>query len=108
MSKLDRIYFRTSQYELSKLKVRWTLTASDHAGLILTLKHTNNIRQRNEHIKLDNDIVLNSLTLAELSTYVEEQVASAIWMNPHMKLEFTKMTIRTKALEIMARKSDKL
>jgi len=97
MSKLDRIYFRTPHYEQCKLKVRWTLTTSDHAGLILTLKHTNNVRQRNEHVKLDNDVVLNPQTLVELSTYVEEQVASATWMNPHMKLEFTKMSIRTKA-----------
>jgi hypothetical protein len=62
---------------------------------------------RNEHIKLDNGVVQNKETLNELTSYVNEQLLTATDMNPHVKLEFTKMTIRTKALEIMARNKRK-
>jgi hypothetical protein len=107
MSRLDRIYTRTPDYVAKKLSTHWTLTTSDHAGLILTLEHKQRTYHRNEHVKLDNGVVQNKETLNELMSYVNEQLLTATDMNPHVKLEFTKMTIRTKALEIMARNKRK-
>jgi hypothetical protein len=59
--------------------------------------------QKNKHIKLDNTIVTNNDLLNELKQYVEEQMIQAAHINPQMKLEFTKITIRTKAIEISMR-----
>ncbi len=58
---------------------------------------------RNEHIKLDNSKVTNIEQLQELKQYLEEEMAQTAGMDPHTKLEFVKMTIRTKAIEINMR-----
>ena len=58
---------------------------------------------KNENIKLDNTIVTNTELLNELKQYLEEQMIRATDMNPHLKLEFAKMTIRTKSIEIRMR-----
>ena len=86
-----------------KLEIKWTLTKSDHAAVILTLENRNKIKTKNEHIKLDNTIVTNAELLQELRQYLEEQMTQTDDMNPHMRLEFAKMTIRTKAIEINMR-----
>jgi len=102
-SRLDRIYTRLPQYYNKKLDINWTLTKSDHAAVILTLENRNKIKTKNEHIKLDNTIVTNAELLQELRQYLEEQMIQTNDMNPHMRLEFAKMTIRTKAIEINMR-----
>jgi hypothetical protein len=102
-SRLDRIYTRLDEYNVKGLNVTWTLTTSDHAGLVLTMEHQHLNYQRNEHVKLDNSVVQNKDTLSELITYLNEQMPAAINMDPHLRLEYAKMTVRTKALEIMAR-----
>ena len=58
---------------------------------------------KNENIKLDNTIVTNTELLNELKQYLEEQMIRATDMNPHLKLKFAKMTIRTKSIEIRMR-----
>jgi len=103
MSRLDRIYTRAPDFKMTKLNINWALTASDHAGLVLTLEHRHRSVHKNEHVKLDNRVVHNKETLAELIEYVTEQLSTATDMTPHVRLEFAKMTIRTKALEIMSR-----
>jgi Endonuclease-reverse transcriptase len=102
-SRLDRIYTRLPLYKSKKLDINWTLAKSDHAAVILTLEHRHKIRTRNEHIKLDNSIVTNTELLQELKQYLEEQMVQTTGMDPHTKLEFVKMTIRTKAIEINMR-----
>jgi len=61
------------------------------------------LNTKNENIKLDNTIVTNTEILNELKQYLEEQMIRATDMNPHLKLEFAKMTIRTKSIEIRMR-----
>jgi hypothetical protein len=103
MSKLDRIFHRLDQYEITDTKTCWTFTTSDHAAVVTTFKHKIRPRCRHQHIKLDNSVVLDANTLSELKQYLVEQLVSAAGMLPQVKLEFAKMTIRTKALEITAR-----
>jgi len=102
-SRQDRIYTKLSQYSIKKLDTSWTLTKSDHAAVILTLEHRGKMNTKNEHIKLYNTIVTNTELLNELKQYLEEQMVQATVMSPHTKLEFAKMTIRTKAIEIRMR-----
>jgi hypothetical protein len=102
-SRLDRIYIRLAKHSIKKLETNWTLTKSDHAAVILTLEHRDKTNTKNEHVKLDNMIVTNMELLNELKKYLEEQMIQATHMDPHTKLEFAKMTIRTKAIEISMR-----
>jgi hypothetical protein len=103
MSKLDRILYRLDNYILKNHVTNWTITTSDHAAVIATFEHCEHSRSRHDHIKLDNDIIKNPLHLNEIREYVINQLADASNMNPHMKLEFAKMSIRTITLAIMKR-----
>ncbi len=109
MSKLDRIYTKLSQYKLKKVEVDWTFTSTDHAAVISQFKHITKQRLRSFHIKLDNDILKNNDLLLELRQYLADQLndVNVQTFNPHKKLEFAKMSIRTKAIDIMARKRKK-
>jgi exonuclease III len=103
MSRLDRIYTRLEGYQQSSITVDWTYTTTDHAAVVATFKVKVRTKKRNAHIKLDDDIVKNPDTLQELKTYLIEQLNEALHLNPHLLLDFAKMTIRTKAMDINAR-----
>jgi hypothetical protein len=103
MSKLDRIFFRINNYRLKSNVTDWTVTSSDHAAVIVTLEHCEITKHKNDHVKLDNEIIKNPIFLNEIREYLVEQLNTANNMNPHMKLEFAKMSIRTVTLSIMKR-----
>jgi hypothetical protein len=105
MSKLDRIFTRLTSYNIHSLVTDWTFTTSDHAAVITEFIHTNRIKYKSAHVKLDNDVVKNPELLLELRQYVSMQLAdpNAALFDPHAKLEFAKVCIRTKAIDIMAR-----
>jgi len=90
---------------LKSNRVDWTLIKTDHAAVIARFEHEQNIIHKSSHVKLDNDILKDSDKLHELREYVRSQLNDPQTenFNPHVKLEFAKMTIRTKALDIMAR-----
>jgi len=105
MSKLDRIYTRLSQYQLEKVEIDWTFTSTDHAAVITQFRHVTRQSYKSSHLKLDNDILKNNVLLLELKQYLIDQLndVNIQNFNPHTRLEFAKMTIRTKAMDIMAR-----
>jgi hypothetical protein len=108
MSRLDRVYTRLSNYKLVGIRADWTFTTSDHAAVVVTLKEKVRTRYRNAHVKLDDDVVKNATTFNELKDYLQEQLINTQGMNPHFVLDFAKMTIRTKAIEINARTRRKI
>jgi len=105
MSKLDRIFYRITNFKLKSNKVDWTLAKTDHAAVVASFEHTHNVIHKSTHVKLDNDILKDIGKLNELKEYVTYQLndPQVATFNPHVKLEFAKMSIRTKALDIMAR-----
>jgi len=105
MSKLDRIFYRITNFKLKTNRVDWTLAKTDHAAVIAKFEHTQNVIHKSTHVKLDNDILKDNVKLNELKEYVVNQLndPQVATFNPHVKLEFAKMSIRTKALDIMAR-----
>jgi hypothetical protein len=105
MSKIDRIYTKLNNYCVLTTKVDWTVVKSYHAAVIVQCQHLTRMLIRNEHVKLDNGVVT---TLNELQMYLLIQLASATFMDPHMKLELPKMTVSTKALEIMHKTRQKV
>ncbi len=70
--------------------------------MVLTLEHKKIVR-RNVHSKLDNAIVTNLETLNELNKHAEEQMTQTTLMHLHTRLEFVKMTIHTKNIDISLR-----
>jgi len=105
MSKLDRIFYRITNFKLKSNKVDWTLAKTDHAAVVARFEHAHNVIHKSTHVKLDNDILKDIGKLNELKEYVTHQLndPQVATFNPHVKLEFAKMSIRTKALDIMAR-----
>jgi hypothetical protein len=107
MSKLDRVLTRLHCYKKIDTSTNWSYTQSDHACVKVVFQHTHLKFSRNEHVKLEDRVVTNRDTLLELREYLIAQLNTASHMAPHMLLEFAKMTIRTKALEIMAKQCKK-
>jgi hypothetical protein len=105
LSRLDRVLTRLPNFRRRSITTNWSITKTDHAAVTVILEHIQKPKHKNGHTKLCNSIVTNPQSLAELRTYVIEQLATAdeLNMNPHNKLEFVKVTIRTKALELMSR-----
>ncbi len=69
MSKLDRIFFRINNYRLKSNVTDWTVTSSDHAAVIVTLEHCEITKHKNDHVKLDNEIIKNPIFLNEIREY---------------------------------------
>jgi len=101
MSCLDRIFTRLRNYKQTGITTNWALCDSDHV-----LVHAMYISGAKELkgpklCRLDPSVVLDNNNLAILRNYLIEQLASLNEnADPHLKLEFAKMTIRTKALEL--------
>jgi hypothetical protein len=102
MSRLDRIYYRLNNFRCTSVTTDWTFCDSDHAAVYATLVKGNPKKRRGPKIcRLDTQVVANSETLHELREYLLEQLNTLdIYAHPHLRLEFAKMTIRTKALEL--------
>jgi len=109
-SKLDRILYRLTRHNMRALKTDWTIIKSDHAAVIAQFEHCERTVYKSSHVKLDNDILKNPEMLNELRSYLIMQLndAHARDFNPHTKLEFAKMTIRTKALDLIAKNKKKV
>jgi hypothetical protein len=110
LSRLDRILTRLGNYDFVDLKTDRSLINSDHAAVIVALKHKTRATNKNEHVKLDNDVGKKKETLDELRAYLQTQLAEeyAQTLNPYVKLELAKMTIRTKAIDITANSRKKV
>jgi len=109
-SKLDRILYRVTKHKMKTLKTDWTIIKSDHAAVIAQFEHCERIMYKSSHVKLENDILKNPEMLNELRSYLILQLndAHARNFNPHTKLEFAKMTLRTKALDLIAKNKKKV
>ncbi len=104
MSKLDRIYTRLNRYTLTSVTTDWTIIDSDHTAVVATfnseIRHKKGIRP----YRLHSVVVNNPDTLNELCTYLREQLQTlSPEANPHTILEFAKMTIHTKAMQLSKR-----
>jgi hypothetical protein len=101
MSRLDRIFLKLNGFKRLNITSDWTLSDSDHAAVILNLGNNLNKTRVPKICKLDPQVVTNPEALTELRQYLFDQLSTVdINSTPHFKLEFVKMTIRTKSLEI--------
>ena len=84
-----------------KLETDWTYTQSDHCAVIAKLGKISK-KRFDKIVRIDtffmNNVILKHKFLSELSIKMGQTVDTN--MNPHQKLEYLKMTIRSTALEI--------
>jgi exonuclease III len=107
MSKLDRIFSRLHGYRLHSITTDWTLCDTDHAAVIAKFECNRRLKRGVKPCRLSSEVVNNQESLSELSQYLREQLQTLNpESDPHLILEFTKMTIRTKAIEIGKRQAN--
>ncbi len=101
MSRLDRIYAKLQNLKLASVITDWTMCDSDHAMVMATYISQNRKQNGPRICRLDPKVVFDNDSLFQLRQYLSEQLASlSNTADPHLRLEFAKMTIRTKALEL--------
>ena len=112
MSRIDRILWSQDlEHDHRKVITDWTYTESDHAAVITHLS-TNRNPVKERIVRIDTRF-MQSTTLKHLFLKRIKENMDQINdtnMNPHQKLEFLKMSIRSSALEISAnekKRSDK-
>jgi exonuclease III len=101
MSKLDRIYYKINGHTHINTKTNWSICSSDHCAVQAIFRDTSKINKGLRIVRLDPWVVRDKSKLEELRGYLTQQLSQlSSNADPHTKLEFAKMTIRTKGLEL--------
>ena len=103
-STIDRVLYSEALLETTSVKANWALSCSDHAAVEVELKLKSVDRRSKMKItRLDPSILKNEELKLNFVTEVEPllEEANESW-NPHMKLEYSKMCIRTVAERLQA------
>ena len=109
-SKIDHVFVSKDILEATvKYSTLWDLIKSDHAAIQITINFNSNCSRGRSYPKLS----LLDLKGDDTVRIIREEIKKAIeespphW-NPHMRLDYVKLVIRTKILEIRAvNKKDK-
>jgi hypothetical protein len=102
-SRLDRICYSLEDLNLKGTLVDWGICKSDHAAVVcLFEKKESRPRPKRSLIPyLNNSLLTSPEHLNRIKSEVENKMQQVpVNWNPHMKLEFLKMVIRTIATEI--------
>ena len=111
-STIDRVLFTEAMLELTSAKVNWSLSSSDHVAVEVGFKFKSRENQvRSKITRLDPSILKNEETKLKFIEEVDFLLnqSDASW-DPHTKLEFSKMCIRSVAEKLQAdrKKKEKL
>ena len=103
-SVIDRVLFSKAHLELNEKKVNWGVSSSDH-GAVETMLSFKNVppKIRSRLARIDPSLARNQDTATKLVEDFNEMLNTmpGHW-NPHCKLEFAKVCIRTVAERIQA------
>jgi exonuclease III len=100
-SRLDHIFVsRELLPTITSALTDWSFDSSDHAAVILTLKKKEEVRKGPGIIKVNTKILEDSRVAIEVGNEIARMMSQAEphW-DPHTKLEFLKMVIRTTVAE---------
>ena len=105
MSRLDRIQWSHglgSDYRAIETKTDWSLTTSDHAAVIVRLQKISKAPKRSVITRIDTSFINNIKLRSEFVKELDMRMSQIEETNldPHGRLEFLKMTIRSIAIEI--------
>ena len=103
-STIDRILYYAERFKLNETKENWSLSSSDHAAVEsgFSIKEPQN-KPRQKIPRIDPSLAKSPETSATLFQEVSEMFRNIPqgW-DPHMKLEFLKVCIRTTAEKVQA------
>ena len=104
MSRIDRIQWTRNlgQTLTHNVGVDWTITSSDHAAVIVELKPQRIKHNRSVITRIDTTFMSNAVLRTNFLKEVDEKMShlSETSLNPHGRLEYLKMVIRSAAIEI--------
>ena len=105
-STIDRIFYSKDSFETVRVNTNWSLSFSDHGAVELGLNlknRTSSEGNRSKITRLDPsvvaDLTLRTLIIEEVNRLLN--MAQPDW-NPHLKLDYAKMCIRTVVEKIQA------
>ena len=97
-SMLDRVMYRSGVLEKLSIQTNWSVSSSDHAAVEASFKLIGSSRppKRANIPRLDPCLLKNPETALEIRREFDEMFATCgtTW-DPHLKLEFAKMCLRT-------------
>ena len=103
-STIDRVLFSPEQYKQAKFNVNWSLSYSDHAAIETTFACANKLDAVKSRItRLDPYLAKDPFTKNQVIEGYDEMIATmpGDW-DPHKKLEFSKLCIRTVCENVQA------
>ena len=103
-STIDRVLFSPGSIELASVRANWSYSFSDHAAVIACFKlKAKDKLQRSKITRLDPSLAksIHYKNLIEQGFNALIETIPPDW-NPHLKLEFAKMSIRTVVEKIQA------
>ena len=103
MSRIDRIKWSTNvNVTHVSTTTDWSITTSDHAAVITNLKPVGTRRIRSQITRIDTTFMHNAELRHKFTLGVDEHMSQLRETNldPHGRLEFLKMSIRSVAIEI--------
>ena len=95
-SAIDHIFYSKDSFELCQADTDWSLSMSDHAAVVTALKTKSNKNRSRSRIPRLDPSILQGEAASEVKNEISAMInqASHSW-DPHMKLEYSKMCIRT-------------
>ena len=108
-STIDRILFSKSELIMTECKSNWSLSFSDHAAIEASFNLVDSTQlPRSRIIRLDPMLAKDPVAKVEITEGVERMMANVPghW-DPHMKLEFLKVAIRTVVEKVQADRNRK-
>ena len=108
-STIDRILLSNTSLKVKNVSTNWSLSMSDHAAIELTLTVNGEIATNKSKItRLDPSLLKNPDCKAKIIENFESMLAlSGDGWNPHLKLEYAKMCIRTVVEQVQADRKKK-
>jgi exonuclease III len=96
-SRLDYIFISDElKSKIRKVEIEWCMEKSDHAAVVCNLRIQNNIEKGPGIVKLNANLLNKDETKNEIKVQLRELLNQIpVEWNPHTKLEYAKMAIRT-------------
>ena len=97
-STIDRVLYSSNAFELKLSQTNWALSFSDHAAVEIAfdVKNSQPCQQRSKITRLDPSVLNEPATRLVIVEEIHDLISQAPqhW-NPHLRLEYSKMCIRT-------------
>ena len=104
-SAIDRVLFSANSLTVQKVNVNWSLSFSDHAAIEICFQKVSRkeSKPRSKIARLDPSLMKDEVTKNRIVEGVNEMFQGRLdsW-NPHVKLEFAKVCIRTVTEKVQA------